>query len=82
MYRLLNDNGTLKNTPTKKIPNEYVNKFGWTGLNIGGVATVSEDKTKETEKYLKQAAYKRLLDQQKFQKEELVRLNSDKYGKF
>lgn len=80
MYRLLNDNGPSKNISNKKIPDQYVNKYGWTGLNIGGTSGLEEKN--ESEKYLKQAAYKRLLDQQKFQKEELIRLNNEKYGKY
>lgn len=61
---------------------EYVNRSGWTGLNIGGHSMDEANQgASKNEKFLKQAAYKRLLDQQRLQAEDLVRMDKMKYGK-
>ena len=80
LTQLLADTGPLKQPIIRNNPAEYVNVSGWTGLNIGG--TFADEGAVQSDKALKQAAYKRMLDKQVFQHEELVRRDADKYGKY
>jgi hypothetical protein len=80
LTQLLADTGPPKQPIIRNNPAEYVNVSGWTGLNIGG--TFADEGTVQSEKALKQAAYKRMLDKQVFQHQELVRRDADKYGKY
>jgi len=80
LTQLLTDTGPPKQPIIRNNPAEYVNVSGWTGLNIGG--TFADESAVQSDKALKQAAYKRMLDQQVFQYDELVRRDADKYGKY
>lgn len=80
LTQLLADTGPPKQPIIRNHPAEYVNVSGWTGLNIG--ATFADEGAVQSEKALKQAAYKRMLDKQVFQQEELVRRDANKYGKY
>ena len=77
LSQLLADTGPPKQPIVRDNPAEFVNVSGWTGLNIGGSSG-----EEASDKARKQAAYKRMLDQQVFQYDELVRRDADKYGKY
>mmetsp|Transcript_22681 Transcript_22681/g.37846 ORF Transcript_22681/g.37846 Transcript_22681/m.37846 type:complete len:448 (-) Transcript_22681:98-1441(-) len=59
---------------------DFVDRTGWTGLQIG--AGQGDPQASQNEKHLKQAAYKRLLDQQKMMRADIDRENIQKYGKY
>jgi hypothetical protein len=87
LSQLLADNGPLPsvdfNQNSTNRYDEYVNKSGWTGLHIGGHSRDEAHKGDMLlEKQYKQAAYKRLLDQQRVQAEDLLRTDRQKYGKY
>lgn len=87
LAQLLQDNGPpSQGRPVHQYPDpmsEYVNRSGWTGLNIGGHSMdEAHQGASKNEKFMKQAAYKRLLDQQRMQADDLVRMDQMKYGKY
>jgi hypothetical protein len=84
LAQLLADNGPPPSgRPMQREEPEYANKYGWTGLPVGGHSMDEANKSSALEeKQLKHAAYKRLLDMQKLQAEDLVRMDAKKYGKY
>lgn len=84
LAQLLADNGPpAQGRSVRREEPEYANRTGWTGLNIGGHSLdESNHSAASTEKHLKQAAYKRLLDQQKLQAEDLARMDAERYGRY
>eukprot|EP01032_Pedospumella_encystans_P025297 gene25297-28597_t len=86
LNQLLQDNGPIQNPGRSNMHDPlaaYVNKTGYTGLSIGGHSRDEVNKNaSQNEKLQKQAAYKRLLDQQRLQAEDLVRADRNRYGKY
>jgi len=86
LTQLLQDNGPIQQQGRSTYHDPlaaYVNHTGYTGLNIGGHSRDEANKNaSQNEKFQKQAAYKRLLDQQRLQAEDLLRQDRVKYGKY
>ena len=88
LTQLLRDNGPPPSQQNKSYQAadplaSYVNKTGYTGLLIGGHSLDEAHKgASNNEKLMKQEAYRRLLDQQRVQDEDLLRQDRSKYGKY
>jgi hypothetical protein len=85
LAQLLADNGPPSQGRTARREDDslFSDRTGWTGLHVGGHSMDEANRSEASnEKHQKQAAYKRLLDQQKVVNDNAQRADSMRYGRY